>query len=505
MNNLNILMKDISIEFPGVKALDKVNMNINSGEVHALIGANGAGKSTLMKVLSGSYTHWEGEILINDEVVEVKTVLDAKNYGIETVHQEVDVALIPYLSVAENIMIDQMIQDMDKKHIVNWSFIKKEAKKALNNLNVTIDINKIVEDCTLAEKQMILIARSISRDCKVLILDEPTAPLSVKEADELFTVVRDLRAKGVAIIFISHRLPEIYEISDKITIMRDGKFVVEEKISNITEKEVVNYMLGRSMDENYPKFEAEIGDVVFEVKNLSDKKILKDISMNARSGEIVGVGGLVGAGKTELSKALFGAEPLRSGMIYKNGEEITLQSPVHAVKHKIALIPEERRKEGILVTESIMKNLTLPSLMNFTKNSFMLFKKEKEHSKSMIQEIGIKTPNEHQKVKNLSGGNQQKVVVGKWLISDADIYIFDEPTKGVDVGSKRDIFELIGKLAQAGKTVIYISCENAELLNITDRIYVMYDGRIVKEVDTVKTSEDEILYYSAGGKNYESQ
>lgn len=505
MSKFELSMRNISIEFPGVKALNEAQFDVRHGEIHALIGANGAGKSTMMKVLSGSYTHWTGEMYLNGEQINIRSVVDAKNLGIETVYQEVDVALIPYLSVAENIMIDKMIMDMNGKHFVDWKAVSNQAKEVLKRLNVSLKVNKKVEHCSLAEKQMVLIARSISRDCKLLILDEPTAPLSTKEAEELFRVVRDLRDSGVAIVFISHRLPEIFSLCDHITIMRDGKHISDMLIKETNEKQVVEAMLGRSFEENYPKYDADIGDVSFEVRSLTDKKILKDVSMNVRKGEIVGIAGLVGAGKTEFCKAIFGAESIVSGEIYKDQQRISIKNPTLAVKAKLALVPEERRKEGVLVSETVFKNLTLPSISQFSRYMFMLFGKEKKISKEIIRELGIKTPSENQKVKNLSGGNQQKVVVGKWLIADADVYIFDEPTKGVDVGAKKDIFELIGRLVNQGKSVIYASCENSELLSITDRIYVMYDGQVVKEVMTKDASEDEILYYSAGGKNYEKQ
>lgn len=505
MSKFELNMRNISIEFPGVKALRNAQFDIRGGEIHALIGANGAGKSTMMKVLSGSYTHWTGEMFLNNQPITIRSVMDAKRIGIETVYQEVDVALIPSLSVAENILIDTMIMDMQGRHFINWNEVSRTAKDVLKRLNINLKVTKRVDQCSLAEKQMTLIARAISRDCKLLVLDEPTAPLSSKEADELFRVVRDLKTKGVAVVFISHRLPEIFSLCDRITIMRDGQHISEQLIKDTNEKKVVEAMLGRSFEENYPKYNVELGEVKFEVKSLSDRKILKNISMHVRSGEIVGIAGLVGAGKTEFCKAIFGAEPITSGKILKNNKEISIKNPTIAVKAKIALVPEERRKEGVLVSETVVKNLTLPSIVKFTKYMFMLFSKERKISQKVINELGIKTPSENQKVKNLSGGNQQKVVVGKWLIADADLFIFDEPTKGVDVGAKKDIFELIGHLVNQGKSVIYASCENSELLSITDRIYVMYDGQIVKEMMTKEASEDEILFYSAGGKNYEKQ
>ncbi|MCT4562770.1 MAG: sugar ABC transporter ATP-binding protein [Maledivibacter sp.] len=499
MEAFKVEMQDISIEFPGVKALKGAHFTTEGGVVHALIGANGAGKSTLMKILSGAYSHWTGNIKINGNDVNIRSTEAAKDFGIQIVYQEVDVALIPYLTVAENILVDEMVNGMKGKQFISWKSINAKAKEVLEYLNVEIPITKKVEELTLAEKQMVLIARAIAQKCSLLILDEPTAPLSKSETDELFRVVEELKTRNVGIIFISHRLPEIFAICDDITIMRDGQFITQMKIKDTNEKEVVEHMLGRSLDESYPKHEVKIGDIAFEVKDLKDNKNLKGVNINVREGEIVGIGGLVGAGKTELCKALFGAESITSGEIILKGKSLNLKTPNQAVSEGIALVPEERRKEGVLVEESVMVNLTLPSLDNFSKNSFVQFKKEFEASWKTIKDLGIKTPNESQKVAYLSGGNQQKVAVGKWLIADADLYIFDEPTKGVDVGAKTDIFELIGRLVAKGKSVIYATCETQEILGISDRIYVMYDGRAVKELITKDTSEDEILFYSAGG------
>lgn len=501
MDKFQLEMRDISIEFPGVKALKGANFKTSGGIIHALVGANGAGKSTLMKVLSGVYTHWEGTILINGEEHNIRTVKDSKDRGIEIVYQEVDVALIPYLSVAENIMLDQMVMNHEGKQFVNWHEVRRKAGEILKKLKVDIPVNVNVENLSLAQKQMVLIARALSRDCKLLIMDEPTAPLSQAETEELFKVIRDLKAAGVGVVFITHRLPEIFQICDEITIMRDGRFITSMKVQDTSEKEVIEYMLGRSFEEIFPKCQTEIGEVCFEAKNLSDEKMIKDVSIYARKGEIVGIAGLVGAGKTELCKALFGAIPLKTGEIYLNGKKLSIQQPYMAVSQGLALVPEERRKEGVLIDEPVHTNLTLPSIKSFVKRGFIDFIKEYQVSRKMISDLNIVTPSEFQKVAFLSGGNQQKVVVGKWLIADAEVYIFDEPTKGVDVGAKKDIFELIGNLVCEGKTVIYASSEIPEILGITDRVYVMYDGKISKELITSETTEDEILYYSAGGKN----
>lgn len=497
-----IEMRDISMEFPGVKALSNVDFNIETGKIHALIGANGAGKSTLMKVLSGAYDGYTGKIYIDEEFCNIRSPKEAKVKGIEIVYQEVDTALIPYLTVAENIMLNSLVNKMQGKQWINWQVINASAKKVLERLGVEINVKTIVEDLTLAQKQMVLIARAISEDCKFLILDEPTAPLSNTETEELFRVVRELAQNNVGIIFISHRLPELFEICEEITIMKDGQIVTTKKIQEVTVNDIVELMLGRQYDESFVKYPVELGETLFEVKNLTDQDFLiEDINMYVRKGEIVGISGLVGAGKTELCKTIFGALPVRQGEVLLQGQPINIKSPYRAVRNGLALVPEERRKEGVLVFEPVYSNLSAASLSNFT-NILSFIKKRAERcaAKKMITELGIKTPSEGQKVAYLSGGNQQKVAVGKWLLADAEVYIFDEPTKGVDVGAKQDIFELIGRLVQMGKGVIYASCEVAEILGISDRTYVMYDGKIVKELETSQTSEQEILYYSTGGQ-----
>lgn len=494
-------MKNITIEFPGVKALNQVHFSTETGKIQALIGANGAGKSTLMKVLSGAYDHYSGEIFLNGETLNIRSPKDAQDAGIQIVYQEVDTALIPNLTVAENIMLMDTVHRMGKKQWMNWSALHEKAAQILVDMNITLSTKKLVSELSLAEKQMILIARAVSNECKYLILDEPTAPLSHTETTELFRIVRDLKKQNVGIIFISHRLPEIFEICDDITVMRNGEFVVKETISDTTQNQVVEHMLGQKLEEQFPKKNTRIGNTVLEVKGVSDRNKIKDLHLHVKSGEIVGVAGLVGAGKTELCKALFGSEKLTGGEVLLNGTKLSLKSPYDAVKNGVALVPEERRKEGILVLESVESNLTAANLGSFTNIfSFINRKKEKETAKGLISRLGIKTPSEETKVQNLSGGNQQKVAIGKWLVAEADVYIFDEPTKGVDVGAKKDIFELITELASRGKSIIYASSELSEIMGITDRVYVLYDGQSVKELETHLTNEEELLFYSTGGR-----
>lgn len=502
MNELKLEMKNISIEFPGVKALDGVDFSLTSGTIHALVGANGAGKSTLMKVLSGANGHYTGEIYLDGERVETRSPKDAKNLGIEIVYQEVDTALIPYLSVAENVMFNSLVNRMGKKQIVNWRKIRKSAKNILDKLHVDVDVNVAASDLTLAQKQMVLIARCVAESCKFLILDEPTAPLSNSETQELFRVVRELAKENVGIVFISHRLNELYEICEHITIMKDGKLVDSMPLTrNLEANTIVEYMLGRKYDDVYVKRPCELGEPLLEIENMTEKTgRVKNINFYVRKGEIVGVAGLVGAGKTEFCKTLFGCYT-HSGSIKLKGKELKCKSPEQAVKNGFALVPEERRKEGVMVSDSVYANISVAAMGKYTNFlSVVNKKKEKQDACRMIRDLGIKTPSENQTVALLSGGNQQKVVVAKWLNSEADVYIYDEPTKGIDVGAKQDMYELIERLAAEGKGAIYATCEFQEILSICDRVYVMYDGKIVKEINVSDTNEKELLYYSTGGK-----
>lgn len=503
MNEMKLEMKDISIEFPGVKALDGVDFSLTSGTIHALVGANGAGKSTLMKALAGVNTHYTGQIYVGGEPVEIRCPKDAKNLGIEIVFQEVDTALIPYLTVAENVMFNTLVNKMGRRQIVHWKEIRRQAKAVLKKLNVSVDINKQVSSLSLAQKQMVLIARCVAEKCRFLILDEPTAPLSNSETLELFRVVRDLAKENVGVVFISHRLSELYEICGFITVMRDGKLVTSLPLSSELEvNTLVEYMLGRSYEDNYIKNKCGIGGPLLEIEDLTEKEgKVKNITMTVGEGEIVGVAGLVGAGKTELCKTLFSAYQHRSGTMKLRGKVIKAKGPAQAVKNGLALVPEERRREGVLITDPVVSNISVAAMEKYTNRlSVVSRKRERDDARNMIRDLGIKTPSENQVVALLSGGNQQKVVVGKWLNKDSEIYIFDEPTKGIDVGAKQDMYELIEGLAAKGKGIVYATCEFQEILSICDRIYVMYDGEIIKELNAADTNEKELLYYSTGGK-----
>ena len=494
-------MKKISIAFPGVQALTEVDFTMKSGTAHALIGANGAGKSTLMKVLAGAYSHYTGKITFNGEDMNIRTPKDAKKAGIQIVYQEVDTALIPYLSVAENIMLEDMVHGRSKANIVNWRKLHQNAKQVLDKLQLAIPTKKLVQELTLAEKQLVLIARATTMECKFLILDEPTAPLSDSETTALFELIRRLKAEGVGIIFISHRLPELFQICDDITILRDGKHVITTEIKALNAADVAQHMLGTQLGGQYPARVEKFGDIAFEAVNVGDGVKVHGVDLYVKKGEIIGLAGLVGAGKTELCRILFGANKLKQGEIKLSEQSVKLKTPYDAVHHGLAMIPEERRREGIFVEEEVSVNLTVAQLTPFTRLKLWLSKaKEKQAAYQMINQLSIKTPNEKALVKNLSGGNQQKIAIGKWLLSDAKVYIFDEPTKGVDVGAKKDIYYLIARLAEEGKAVIFASSETNEIVGITDRVYVMYDGKVAKELITKDTTEEEILYYSTGGQ-----
>ncbi|MDO5021883.1 MAG: sugar ABC transporter ATP-binding protein [Eubacteriales bacterium] len=503
MQKITLGTKGVSIEFPGVKALKNVDFEVSTGEIRAVVGANGAGKSTLMKVLSGANPTYTGTVHIDGKPIELRSTLVAKKLGIQIVYQEVDTALIPTFSVAENVMLNETV--LSNQYFMNWSKLYSDAQKVLDRLHINVNPKALVNSLSLAEKQMVLIARAIQSKCNFLILDEPTAPLSENETEALFKLVEHLRdTENIAIIFISHRINEVIQICDRYTVMKNGSIIDTVDVTEkTTSSEIVEKMLGRSIEENVGKRKVSLGDVIFEVENLSGADgFVKDVSFNVRSGEIVGIAGLVGAGKSELCKTIFGAYDKTAGQVKLKGKELKIKIPANARKSGIALVPEERRKEGVLVAENISFNLSAASLDKFCTASFINKKKVDKNAEKNVKELGIVTPSIKQKVKNLSGGNQQKVSVGKWLSADCSVYMFDEPTKGVDVGAKQEIFHLINDIAEKGNAIVYASCENSELLSITDRIYVLFDGEIRAELITSQTTEDEIMHYAVGGKNY---
>jgi len=498
MSAINRLeMRNISIAFGGFAALTQVDFLTEGGSVHALTGANGAGKSTLMAVLSGAHHHYSGEILLDDQPVSIRTPRDAKKLGIHLVQQEVDVALVPQLSVAENILLDQLAEP---GHVYSWREIRRQARALLNQLEVNIDVNRLVERCSLAEKQQILLARALSHHCRFLILDEPTAPLDQHESERLFTVVRRLQSNGIGVVFISHRIHELKAICDRLTVLRDGRLIESCPMAALSGEQIVEKMLGHQLNDVYPpRRELSEQPLLLSVEGLHDDQLLADISLHLRKGEILGIAGLAGAGKTELCKALFGANKSRVEKGELHGKPWRPRSPHDSVDNRMALVPEERRKEGIFIDEPVSMNLSVSADNSFSRWSLFGHRQAWRWAEEVIQRLNVRTTGPAQILRRLSGGNQQKVAIGKWLRNNADVLIFDEPTKGVDIKAKTDLFSLIDGLAREGKGIIYASGEFSELVGLCDRICVLWDGRIVAEMEGREATEEMLLLYSTGG------
>ncbi|MGO2726878.1 MAG: sugar ABC transporter ATP-binding protein [Raoultella ornithinolytica] len=490
-------MNNINLAFSGFRALSNVAFTLRGGSVHALTGANGAGKSTLMAVLCGTHAHYEGEIVINNQPVSVRSPRDAKLLGIHLVQQEVDVALVPGLSIAENIMLDRLAEPGLG---FSWRAVHEQAREALAQLDITLDVRRPIDSCTLAEKQQILLARALSHHCRFLILDEPTAPLDQHESERLFTVVRRLQQQGIGVVFISHRIHELKAICDTLTVLRDGKLIESSPMHDLSGEQIVEKMLGHELSDIFPPKRPPHGEeVLLQVDGLHDEGLLQDISLRLRKGEILGIAGLAGAGKTELCKALFGASKSRLTRGELNSQPWRPRDPADSVLRGLALVPEERRKEGIFIEEPIGMNLAVSADNSFSRWSLFGHRQAWRWAEEVIARIGIRTTGPAQTLRRLSGGNQQKVAIGKWLRGNANVLIFDEPTKGVDVKAKTDLFTLIDGLARDGKGIIYASGEFSELVGLCDRICVLWDGRIVAEIPGAEAREETLLYYSTGG------
>ncbi|MGW9126709.1 sugar ABC transporter ATP-binding protein [Paenibacillus chitinolyticus] len=496
--SLSVLrMNGITKTFPGVKALSEVDFEVKGGEIHGLLGANGAGKSTLMKILSGAYTADGGTIEIDGKPVPISSPKDAMLQGIFCVYQEVDTALVPELTVAENVLLDSVAHG---SAWLRWSTLNREAARILDSIGSDIPVKLKASQLTIAQKQLVLIARAVAHAAKCVIFDEPTAPLSLEESEQLFAIMERLKANGVGCVFISHRLAEVTRLCDRITVMRDGSRVLTKAAQGTSHGEIIETMLGKTFAEEFPKLPADLGGTVLEVRGLRRGTKVRGVDFTLREGEILGIVGLVGAGKTELSRLLFGADRADGGDVLLRGKRLRLHEPEDAVRAGVVLVPEERRKQGVLVEESVQRNLSLPILRRLSAGGFIRRREERGHAERLIGRLGVKPPQPERPVKHLSGGNQQKVAVGKWLPTDASVYMFDEPTKGVDVGAKSDIFRLIGQLAQEGKGVIYLSCEIAEILGIADRILVMSYGRITGELSREEATAEAILSYASAGE-----
>lgn len=497
MEQKNIVsMEHITVVFPGVKALDDVSFSLRSGEVHVLLGENGAGKSTLVKVLCGVYKRTSGTVVVDGKEVEFRTTKEAQNAGVNIVHQELN--LIPYLTVAENIFLGY---EPKKNGIIDWKRMFSETEKVLKNLGVDIPAKAVIRTLSVAQQQMVEIAKAVRQESKVIVLDEPTSSLTDKEIDALFDIMRSLRDKGVGIIYISHRFDEIKRICDRATIMRDGKYIDTVDVADTEIDDMIRMMVGRELTDMYPKTKAEIGDVLLEAKNFSTEEKLRDCSMYVRSGEIVGLSGLMGAGRTEFVRAIIGADPIQSGEVYLKGQRIHIKHPKDAVKNGIGLIPEDRKQQGLILGMSVGKNMTLANLSKASKSGLLNKKTEKAVGEKYVESLKIRTPNLEQRVKFLSGGNQQKVVIAKWLLAEGNVLIFDEPTRGIDVGAKTEIYRIMCELAQSGMAIIMISSELPEILAMSDRLYVMCNGEVTAEIAREEATQEKIMFYATGGKD----
>jgi len=483
-------MENISKSFPGVKALDNVSFNAYEGEVMALLGENGAGKSTLMKILSGVYTKDTGKILLDGKEIEVLNPRDASSKGIAIIHQELN--LIPNLTVYENIFLGR--EETTTYKTLKKDYMIKEAKKLLDRLKVNIDPTLKINEISIAKQQMVEIAKALSLNASVIVMDEPTDTLTDKEVEILFDVIRELKAENKAIVYISHRLKEVFEICDRVTVLRDGKFIDERLVSELDEDEIIKLMVGRTLDEQFPYLKAEANEYVFEVKNLTNKYI-KNISFSLKRGEVLGISGLVGAGRSELGKTIFGLYPIDEGEMILEGKKVKFNSPKEAIENGIMYVSEDRKSEGLVLSMDVKSNITLSSLDKFKRAIGLDKKKEERVSEDYRKKINIKTPSLTQKVKNLSGGNQQKVAIAKSLLTEPKVLILDEPTRGIDVGAKREIYDLLNSIKKEGHSVIMISSEMPEILGMSDRIIIMHEGKIKGELNKEEATSEKIMNY----------
>lgn len=496
-------LKNIYKSFPGVKVLEDVTLQVRPGEVHALMGENGAGKSTLMKILMGIYKADQGSIFLEGKETVIHGPKDAMSKGISMIHQELNTVLD--MEVAENVFIGRELlkKGMEKLKIVDIARMREETGRYFREMNIDIDPRAKMRTLSVAEMQLVEIVKAISLNSKIIVMDEPTSAITEKEAAVLFTQIERLKKQGVAIIYISHKMDEIFRISDTITVLRDGQWIGTKPAKELDNDMLIKMMVGRELTDIYPKDPVEIGDVILEVKNLSRGKKVQDASFSLRKGEVLGIAGLVGAGRSELVETIFGLYPKTGGQIFLHGKEVHIKNSADAIKNKMALITEDRKQTGLNLIVSVKENIASVSIGKLSTHGIVNDKKINEVSEKYIKELKIKTPDGNAIVGNLSGGNQQKVVLAKWLLDEPDIIIFDEPTRGIDIGAKRDIYLLINNLAKEGKAVIVISSEMAEVMGICDRILVMAEGRINGEVRREEFSQEVIMGYASnitGGK-----
>lgn len=502
MSETILEVKDIRKEFPGVVALNNVSFKIKRGEVHALVGENGAGKSTLMKILSGVYTPTSGEIFYEGNKVGFSDPKEAQSKGISIIHQEF--SLIPHLNGIENIFLGRELKKWNT--VLDKNKMKEIAKNLLEQLNAKIDSTELVSRLSVANQQFIEIAKAISIETKVLIFDEPTASLTGKDIDKLFELINRLKSQGVTIIYISHHLDEIFNICDSMSCLRDGEWIATKKISEISKQDIIKMMVGREVINAFPEKKSlpnSKESALLNVKKISNNNI-KDISFHLNKGEILGIAGVVGAGRTETVRALIGADSSNEKEVFINNKLAFINSPTQALENGICLIPESRKTQGLVLGMTVARNITLPNL-KFVQNKYKTInrKKELEVVKNSIKDLRIKTPSANQQVKFLSGGNQQKVVLAKWLNTDCKVLIFDEPTRGIDIGAKEEIYKIMRDLTEKGISIIMISSELPEILGMSNRVLVMYKGRIMAELSGEEATQEKVMYYATGGVDNE--
>ena len=481
-------LKGITKEFPGVRALDDVTINIERGTIHGLVGENGAGKSTLIKVLAGIYQPNAGEVVLEGKSQNFKSPIEARRAGISVVHQEIKLA--EPLSVAENMFLGNA---MMKGKLVDWKGMRQRAREIVADLGMDIDVNAQVSSLTVAKKQIVEIMHAINNHSKVLIMDEPSAVLTDRELEVMFRIVKQLRENGITIIYISHRLDEVFDLCDNVSVLRDGKHIDTLPIANVDKQQLINMMVGREMGQEYPKEPGKIGDTILEVKNLNRGNVLKDISFSVKAGEVFGISGLVGAGRTELARAILGIDKIDSGEVYVRGKRVHYHSFADAIHDGLGLIPEDRKLQGLVQIMTVRENTTLVNLKDVIKGGVIRRDLENKYSKEYAQKLRLAAPSMETEVQYLSGGNQQKVVIAKWLFRGSEILFLDEPTRGIDVGAKAEIYRLINQMVQEGKTVIMISSEMPEILGMCDRIMVMHEGHKMGELTAAEATQEKIM------------
>lgn len=493
----NVLeMQGIAKSFGGVHALKGINFKLKKGEIHALLGENGAGKSTLIKVLGGIHKPDHGDIFIDGEKVNIESVQDARSYGIGIIHQEI--VLVPYLSIAENIFLGR--EPKNSLGLKDIKHINEQSQKMLEKLGLQIDVRKLVGELTIAQQQLVEIVKAISFNVKILVMDEPTSSLSNEEVNYLFKTMEKLRQQDISIIYISHRFEELFKMTEQITVIRDGTYVGTVETNKTTSNELVSMMVGREIENLYTRTPSVQNEEVLRVENLSQKGVFEDVSFCVRKGEILGFSGLVGAGRSEVMQAIFGAFPYDAGHIYLNGEEFKIKNCIKAIEKGIAMVPEDRKGQGLILGNSVGFNLTLANLKNLMENKlFMSEKKRKKEIDQYVEDLRVKTASSDIAVSSLSGGNQQKVVIAKWLAIKPKLLILDEPTRGVDVGAKSEIYSIINNLANEGLAIIIVSSDLPEIINMCDSVCVMRSGMLVKQLEKSEVSQENIMRYATGG------